>query len=164
MYQSHSVGTADGTAVRTPSLVVACRDVMGYEHPQLIERLKQKEGLTHEEAEIVYQDMLRFLSLCGRRNSATKNMKLAPPESIDIAWHHFILFTEDYAKFCDKFFGRFIHHYPSPARERPTENLLEKTIALAEATFGSLSSNWLCPAGPCSGSTNCQSSTSDCSN
>jgi hypothetical protein len=36
-------------------------------------------------------------------------------------------------------------------------------VAIAQAVFGVLSTNWLCPAGPCSGSTNCQSSTNDCS-
>jgi hypothetical protein len=31
---------------------------------------------------------------------------------IDEMWHAFVLFTRDYAAFCDKHFGRFIHHAP----------------------------------------------------
>jgi hypothetical protein len=33
----------------------------------------------------------------------------------DSIWHNFILYTEDYAEFCDKVAGRFIHHQPAPS-------------------------------------------------
>lgn len=32
---------------------------------------------------------------------------------IDAVWHEFILFTDDYAAFCEHFFRQFIHHMPS---------------------------------------------------
>jgi hypothetical protein len=32
---------------------------------------------------------------------------------VDEVWHAFILFTKDYAAFCDDVFGRFIHHAPN---------------------------------------------------
>lgn len=31
---------------------------------------------------------------------------------IDKMWHHFILLTEDYKIFCDRFFGKMVHHAP----------------------------------------------------
>ena len=40
---------------------------------------------------------------------------------IDDMWHIFILHTRDYAEFCHRYFGRFIHHEPlppDPPRER----------------------------------------------
>lgn len=33
-------------------------------------------------------------------------------------WHTFILFTKPYADFCEKYFGHFIHHFPTTEIER----------------------------------------------
>lgn len=35
---------------------------------------------------------------------------------IDDMWHTFLLFTKDYADFCEKYFGEFIHHFPNTAK------------------------------------------------
>lgn len=35
-----------------------------------------------------------------------------PSKAVDTAWHEFILLTKNYADFCDKAFGRFVHHEP----------------------------------------------------
>jgi hypothetical protein len=34
---------------------------------------------------------------------------------VDEAWHQFILFTAQYAEFCARYFGRYVHHSPSNA-------------------------------------------------
>ncbi len=43
-----------------------------------------------------------------------------PSVAADAAWHCFILSTQDYARFCEKAFGRYLHHTPNadaqPAR------------------------------------------------
>lgn len=31
---------------------------------------------------------------------------------VDKLWHTFILFSKEYAQFCDSLIGRFLHHYP----------------------------------------------------
>jgi hypothetical protein len=35
-----------------------------------------------------------------------------PSRAVDEAWHGFILCTARYAAFCDKAYGRFLHHHP----------------------------------------------------
>lgn len=35
-----------------------------------------------------------------------------PTQVIDRMWHHFILFTEDYKIFRNRFFGKMVHHAP----------------------------------------------------
>jgi hypothetical protein len=30
-------------------------------------------------------------------------------------WHTFLLFTMDYADFCERYFGHFLHHVPGEA-------------------------------------------------
>ena len=34
-------------------------------------------------------------------------------KEIDDMWHTFLLFTKDYAGFCQQYFGEFIHHLPN---------------------------------------------------
>ncbi|MFE5296464.1 glycine-rich domain-containing protein [Streptomyces sp. NPDC056632] len=38
---------------------------------------------------------------------------LVPSPLVDIGWHTFILHTVDYADFCQRIAGRFIHHVPT---------------------------------------------------
>jgi hypothetical protein len=51
---------------------------------------------------------LAFLKACAD-NPRTS---LSPAKAVDPGWHAFILHTEDYAEFCDRIAGRFIHHRP----------------------------------------------------
>jgi hypothetical protein len=37
---------------------------------------------------------------------------------IDEMWHLFITYTVNYAEFCNRMFGRFLHHVPIPQAER----------------------------------------------
>ena len=68
--------------------------------------------MSENEANAVsFDDTLKFLYLCG-----TSEESFEMTEKIDVVWHHFILFTAAYADFCDKFFGKFIHHIPAEAR------------------------------------------------
>jgi hypothetical protein len=50
-----------------------------------------------------------FLAASGQRPGA----ELAPSKLVDIGWHTFILHTVDYALFCERVAGRFIHHIPT---------------------------------------------------
>jgi hypothetical protein len=112
--------------------------VSQYEHPEVVRRLMDEEGWGQEEANEAFEDTKRFLYLCSLKR------ELAPTERIDKGWHAFILYTKDYAAFCDAFFGRFIHHQPvlklSP--QAPKNQLLGKTAKFAREVFGTLSKNW----------------------
>ena len=81
---------------------------MAYANEKVVTRIMASEGLSRQEAEVVFADILQFLCLSGARAGA----QLTPPRLVDAAWHHFILFTRDYADFCETYFGRFIHHQP----------------------------------------------------
>lgn len=130
--------------------------VLAYEHSELVARLQRKMGLGPEEARELFRDNLRYLWLC-----ATLRKRLAPSESIDECWHNFLLYTRDYAAFCNRFFGRFLHHSPTPtlapAGDLPTR---AQTTALAREHFGAISLNWTGgeekASCDCGGSTNCQ--------
>jgi hypothetical protein len=131
----------------------------------LVDRLIDKEGLASHEAEDLAMDMKRFLALVA----ISPMERLAPPERIDLAWHHFILHTREYSAFCEAIAGKFIHHVPSTSQWFTLQHGMKaQTLNAARAKFGPLSQNWAskgvgCVGGscssdctPCSGSTNCQ--------
>jgi hypothetical protein len=127
-----------------------------YKNPDVVERLQKKLSLTNEAANLLFKDTLKFLSLAALE----EGYGLVPPQAIDAAWHHFILFTRDYSEFCDQYFGAFLHHVPSTSRTDPRGDRIPDTAALAEKFFGPLSENWASvwrpEDGQCSGTTNCQ--------
>jgi len=83
------------------------KEVLSYKHPGVIGKLQAEMGMSKKEAELLFQDTLKFLWLCGNEPG-----KFSPSQKIDEAWHRFILFTKDYHEFCNRFFGKYIHHGP----------------------------------------------------
>ena len=75
---------------------------------------------------------LAFLVACAR-NPETP---LAPSKAVDHGWHAFILHTREYADFCARVAGHFIHHAPEDpgggrvdavARNATTTEIMRRT-------------------------------------
>jgi hypothetical protein len=110
-----------------------------YSSSLLINKLRNDLSLQTGDAEALFEDVKRFMALC-----ASTTLPLAPPRIVDQAWHHFILQTKDYANFCDKYCGRFIHHHPADPFSHTKDYGVDRqrTRELAEDVFGALSDNW----------------------
>jgi len=123
----------------TLTKAVSINAIMAYQHAGMIERLQDKLKLSVSEATLLFDDVKRFLYLCS-----TTEGHLAPTKHIDEGWHHFILHTKDYALFCERFFGRMVHHTPFTREQRKVSDGsgLTRAIAEAERVFGDLSPNW----------------------
>src|SRR5262245_33506869 len=82
----------------------------------LFARLAGRVATDHPEhtarAERIVDQALVFLAL-----SADSATPLSPPHLVDIGWHTFVLHTREYAQFCARVAGRFLHHVP----EHPSE-------------------------------------------
>lgn len=116
--------------------------VMQYQNPAVVRRLVKDGKFSESEASEVFTDTLRFLYVCG-----TCKGPFSPPPRIDIGWHTFLLHTAAYAEFCNRFFGRFIHHLPqTPDNVKADGAQVKHTISTAELVFGTLSENWEIPA------------------
>lgn len=74
----------------------------------VISRYAERKGLTVEQSLSLHMQLDKFLY--DAINATGSN---SPSEEIDMAWHDFILDTKSYASYCDKRFGKFIHHVPS---------------------------------------------------
>lgn len=91
-------------------------------------------------------------------------------KEVDEVWHTFILFTRDYAAFCEDVFGYFVHHQPdTPVTPINKKVARAKFIKAYTTVFGELHPIWKggsvdcikIPPGECAPSTNCQDP--DCS-
>lgn len=76
------------------------------------------------EADTAFREMLKYLWLAQKHrldkrkhpHDATippRCVMLRSMREIDEMWHEFILFTEDYTHFCQKYFGTYMHHAPN---------------------------------------------------
>jgi len=104
---------------------------------RLVHRIVTDDKLERDMAERIIDQALAFLSACATNTGAA----LAPSELVDIGWHVFLLHTRDYAAFCDRIAGRFLHHVPTgpddPAAggESARDTLLRTVAAIEAAGF-----------------------------
>jgi hypothetical protein len=116
-------------------------EIMNYHMPQVIARCQKDHNYTDEDMIILEQELKRYLAL----SIATKRGDLGTgmySSDVDNLWHSFILFTKEYAGFCDKYIGFFIHHMPeidevrSPEKQEESRKDFQAFVKNYEETFG----------------------------
>jgi hypothetical protein len=111
-------------------------DLFAYRAPFVIEKLlMNKTVATEREGEDLFRELLRYLWLVeSDRTRAWPMTSLR----VDEAWHQFVLFTVEYAAFCRRFFGRFLHHAPkgAPAARAAREATRGELVAKYAALYG----------------------------
>jgi len=131
-----------------------------------MERFGAQDDATQQAwAERIMDGAAGFLVLCA----AGHGEGYSPSPLVDIGWHTFLLYTRDYAAFCQRVAGRFIHHVPddasgAPARTRPAENRDRTIAAITAAGFAVDEPLWTLGAldcGNCHEDGNCSASGPD---
>ena len=112
-----------------PALI---EQAMTYPFDAIVERYELEEGVPHVIAREHEREVKRYLLLCAVNPTANYGMK----GPVDKLWHTFLLFTVDYAHFCETIAGRFIHHVPASAQSRSRSGAYELFLADYAATFG----------------------------
>ncbi|MGH3941456.1 MAG: glycine-rich domain-containing protein [Pseudonocardiaceae bacterium] len=113
--------------------------------PSLFDRLTQRvvrdDGLDPDTAAQVVDQALAFLATLPRRPT------LRPSRLVDLGWHAFLLHTREYAEFCDRIAGRFLHHEPDDG-PTPVEcgSLAEVRQAITDAGYVVDPEMWANPA------------------
>lgn len=100
--------------------------VLEYANENVVSRFSEDHKVSIADATEIFTETKRWLWLCAKRQIAENSGTASPMRvplfneayAIDLMWHTFLLHTEDYAKFCDKHFGFFIHHHPKPLSEK----------------------------------------------
>lgn len=115
--------------------------VINYKNPQVVSRIARENQISINEAQNVFESTKQFLYLCG----ANPDGVYSPTPKIDSGWHEFIMYTREYQEFCERYFGRIIHHVPNePGAPKDIGRPL-RTLRAAIEIFGvqNLSSNWI---------------------
>jgi hypothetical protein len=100
-----------------PAVPASLAEVLAFRHPGVIRRYCKDHGASPAEAEEVFHEMLKWLYLGSR---CTAGCAMTPEIiKLDWMWHAFLLFTQDYAAFCDRYFGFFVHHVPEDKADEP---------------------------------------------
>ncbi len=99
----------------------ALRDKLRSKYPQL-------DG---EQLDQVLRALRQYFLICLSAGAASGKSSVGmPSKAVDEAWHEFILMSREYKVFCDKAFGRFLHHTPESqmkvAIEKPLVNALHQ--------------------------------------
>jgi len=79
-----------------------------YQNAAVIARFARDYNRSPQEAEQCFEELKNFLA-----EVAFAGPVEPPSKDVDHMWHTFLLFTRDYAEFCKKCFGKFIHHVPT---------------------------------------------------
>jgi hypothetical protein len=84
--------------------------------------------------ELVEKGLRQWLRCCAPA-MRDKQVIGMPSHAVDEAWHGLILCTARYSAFCDKAYGRFLHHHPEggapddvPAANEPMHEQLRRTV------------------------------------
>jgi len=81
--------------------------------PGLFERLSRRRGgLTQQDHQRVDAALRQYFRVYLKSGFKFVSM---PSQLADDLWHEFILYTRNYQIFCQKAFGRFLHHTPAVA-------------------------------------------------
>lgn len=93
---------------------------MNYSMPQVIARCKKDHDYSDDDMIILEQELKRYLALAAVTTKEGLGTGMYSHD-VDNLWHSFILFTNEYADFCDKHIGHFIHHVPETETVRSLE-------------------------------------------
>ena len=139
-------------------MVKPLEEIMAYENKWVLDRFKKSchwfQG-TDEDAQMIWEDLKRFLWLYASIEEQRKeNPELDLPDIsiadamvvIDEMWHAFVLYTQFYIEFCEKYLGGYMHH-PVPCEkfvanvktlghEQAKEIFVTEMVNCVYSTFG----------------------------
>lgn len=125
---------------------------------RLVARIVTEELVEQPMAERIMDQALAFLKACADNPGVT----LSPSRSVDIGWHTFVLHTLEYAEFCERVAGYFIHHVPDDDNPTPDgvrgEALIQSVDAIRAAGIVVDTDLWPTPAAPGALAASCSNS------
>ena len=119
------VAPATSTSLISPVLWdrLVSRTIKSLEFQQIYGNLD--EAAQRDWSERIIEQTLGFLRVLAKTSDGT----LSPSAKVDIGWHTFLMYTREYADFCQFIAGRMIHHSPFD-----TKGEAPKTGGAARAT------------------------------
>lgn len=100
----HPVGTSDPITLVDPKVMGRLVRRITSDHPEISDATARR----------IVGQAAAFVAT----SSQQPGRGLVPSLLVDYGWHAFILHTGDYAEFCERVAGRFVHHVPTGEDEQ----------------------------------------------
>jgi hypothetical protein len=100
----HPVGTTDPLTLVEPEVAARLVRRITADHPDIDTAIARR----------IVGQAAAFIAASGQQ----PGQSLVPSQLVDYGWHAFILHTVDYAAFCQRVVGRFVHHVPTDEDEQ----------------------------------------------
>lgn len=107
-----------------PLTVRPLDEVLAYQNDEVVQRFASDFKTSRAEADEIFLETKRWLWLCADEMARAKDglgekiPLLSEARAIDLMWHTFVIFTRDYDRFCQKYFGFYVHHQPRTQVEK----------------------------------------------
>jgi hypothetical protein len=118
---------------------------------KLVDFIVTRHRVTPEYAGRLFGQTLVYLKAVADN----AEVRIVPDISVDPGWHAFIEHTIDYAEFCERIAGRFLHHIPILTQDMITGEAMARTIPALRATGYRVDMEFwrtaesCCPPNPC---------------
>ena len=125
------LGTAVHRKAKARELVTRGAFIAAYSFPPELDRrlARRLPQLSAEQRRLVLEGLRQyFLLVVGSRRGRIARYLGMPSKAVDEAWHEFIVMTRDYAAFCQRAFGQYLHHRPAAQMEEGTRDALANTL------------------------------------
>ena len=114
-------------------------ELLAFEAPYLEERCLIKEIVgSKAEYDLLFTEVKKYLWLAVNHETNLTMFSLR----VDEVWHQFILFTRQYSEFCERFFGKYVHHLPESSFIPRNRTPREEFETIYGANLGSVPSVW----------------------
>lgn len=115
----------------TPTQLAKLRALERYDLSFVADLLVKEKGSCSSAAASAVLEFKRYMGLAaiGYRGLPV------PSQQVDNVWHAFLMFTQEYALFCRKAVGFFVHHVPGAPGRKPLNS--ERTLQVYKRVFGS---------------------------
>jgi len=104
------LSSIDKKTIITPHKKIDIQKVMNYPMDEQIKRYIKDYKVDYATAKKHEQELKRWF-IIGQELDKSIDMYSS---EIDNFWHTLLLYTKNYAQFCNDCFGQFIHHDPKP--------------------------------------------------
>jgi hypothetical protein len=109
-------------------MLPSVEDLRSYNNPHILERYSKDYPNNKLTAKETFEELKKYFWLCQKHKADTalspnkdelqfKCAMYLEMKEIDDMWHTFLLFTQDYMRFCKKYFSQYLHHIPTPANK-----------------------------------------------